>query len=253
MTAGAARQGATMNFTTSWEAGLAAGQRLMTIFPPADLLALGLCFLLWLFHGWLVDYSRWSRLSLTASVTEHRMRWMLRLCQRDQRIFDGALIGNLMHSISFLASATILILGGIVALLGSADRFYETVHEMPFMVPATKEQLVLKLLSIGLLFVYSFLKFTWALRQFNYCCILVGSAPMHDSLIEDQRSFAKQAARVNELGARSFNQGLRGYYFALGGVCWFIHPAALVGATLLVVAILWRREFHSRTRRAMRG
>lgn len=222
-------------------------------FSPLDIIALVFFWVVWFGFGWLVERSAWAKLSLTYAVTQHRLRWMMRMCERDQRIFDASLTGNLMHSTSFLASGTILILGGIIALLGSIDRLYEAVQTMPFILPVSKGFLEIKVMVLGLVFVYSFLKFTWSLRQFNYCCIIMGSAPNLTVLSEEKRNFAKQAARVGQLAARSFNQGLRGYYFSLAAVGWFIHPIALIVGTLMVLAILWRREFYSKTRAAMRG
>ena len=49
----------------------------------------------------------------------------------------------------------------------------------------------------------------------------------------------------------SFNGGLRAYYFALAALTWFIGPYPFMAATLWVVMILIRRQFVSRTFRAM--
>lgn len=221
--------------------------------PPLDAAALVICFGLWQAFGYLVDYSRWSKISLTAAVNAQRLDWMRRVTERDNRIVDSALIGNLMHSVSFFASASVLILGGVAAMIGAGDRTYTTIQGIPFLPTASKDLFETKLLLLGIVFIYSFLKFTWSLRQFNYCCILIGGAPLPGADDDAKQAFAAGAARVNELGARSFNQGLRGYYFALATLAWFLHPVAYIAATVAVVLILWRREFHSRTRRALRG
>ena len=63
--------------------------------------------------------------------------------------------------------------------------------------------------------------------------------------------FAEHAARLNALAANSFNRGLRAYYFALALMTWFIHPAGMVAATVAVVAVLYRREFRSKTLKAL--
>ena len=226
----------------------------MTIFgfPVADVVALGVSIGLWMSFALIMDYSRWRVQTLTHAVNAERYHWMLRLTERENRVNDGGLIGSLMRSVSFFASASIIILGGVTAALGAVDRGEDTMRALPFLPVISKELLEVKLAVIGLVFVYSFFKFTWSLRQFNYCCILVGGAPSPDASLEIRRAFAKRATRVNELGGRSFNEGLRGYYFALATMGWFVHPLAFVGATLWVVWILWRREFRSRTRQALR-
>jgi uncharacterized membrane protein len=38
---------------------------------------------------------------------------------------------------------------------------------------------------------------------------------------------------------------LRAYYFSFAALAWFFSPIALVMATLLVVLVLYGREFHS--------
>jgi len=45
--------------------------------------------------------------------------------------------------------------------------------------------------------------------------------------------------------AEAFNDGLRAYYFSFAALAWFISPLAMVLVTLIVVAILYSREFHS--------
>jgi uncharacterized membrane protein len=221
--------------------------------PIADAVALTFSLVMWFAFAIAMDHSPWRERSLTAAVNAQRFEWMLRLTNRENRVNDGSLIGNLMRSISFFASATIIILGGVTASLGAIERGYDATRVLPFLPVVSKELFEVKLLLVGLVFIYSFFKFTWSLRQFNYCCILLGGAPSPGDPDEEKQAFAKRAARVNELGARSFNQGLRGYYFALATLGWFIHPAAFSGSTVWVVWILWRREFRSKTRLALRG
>jgi uncharacterized membrane protein len=218
-----------------------------------DIVAPLLSFGLWQTFGFIVDYSSLSKNSLTAAVNAERLNWMHRMTSRENRIVDGTLLANLMHSVSFFASATVLILGGVAAMAGAVDHTFVTIQGIPFVSAVSKDLFEAKLLLLGLVFIYSFLKFTWSLRQFTYCNILVGGAPRPDEPEDDRSAFAVRAARVNELGARSFNQGLRGYYFALACLGWFLHPLAFIAATMAVVAILWRREFYSRTRRALRS
>ena len=63
---------------------------------------------------------------------------------------------------------------------------------------------------------------------------------------------AAVAARVANRAARHFNTGLRAYYFGLTALAWILHPLALVAATLFVVWELYRREFRSIVREALR-
>jgi hypothetical protein len=48
------------------------------------------------------------------------------------------------------------------------------------------------------------------------------------------------------MAAETFNDGLRGYYFAFAAIGWFFSPIAFIVATVGVVYILYEREFGSR-------
>jgi len=99
-----------------------------------------------------------------------------------------------------------------------------------------------------LIFVRAFFELTWALRQFNYCSILIGGIGMGAEFTPQ----AEVAAKVANRAARHFNTGLRAYYFGLAALAWIIHPAALMAASLLVLRELYRREFRSAVRDALR-
>jgi uncharacterized membrane protein len=47
------------------------------------------------------------------------------------------------------------------------------------------------------------------------------------------------------LAAETFNDGLRAYYFSFAAMGWFFSPLVFVLTTLMVVAILYSREFRS--------
>ena len=54
-----------------------------------------------------------------------------------------------------------------------------------------------------------------------------------------------RAATLVGTAAETFNDGLRAYYFSFAALAWFFSPMAMMGATVLVVAVLYIREFHS--------
>ena len=102
--------------------------------------------------------------------------------------------------------------------------------------------ILLIILVLGVIFVHAFFKFTWALRQFNYCAVLIGAAPK-----SADNAYAQRAAEVSTNASKDFNQGLRAYYFSLAALGWFIHPWMFVAATTLVTVVLHLREHHSTT------
>ncbi len=219
--------------------------------PALDLAALGLLALSWFGYAALADSRAWGPRSLSAAMNVQRLHWLQAMAERDNRIGDAALIGNLMRSVSFFASTTILILGGLVALIGALDRMHALLAGLPFVVEASKEAHAVKVGVLALIFVYAFFTFTWSLRQFNYACILIGGAPPPDAEPPEKAAFVKRAARLHQLAGRSFNGGLRAYYFGLATLCWFVHPLLLMAAVLAVVGVLYRREFKSKTLKSL--
>jgi uncharacterized membrane protein len=90
------------------------------------------------------------------------------------------------------------------------------------------------------IFMYAFFKFTWALRQFNYCATLIGAVPHGPD-----DAFARCAAAVATHASKDFKQGLRAYYFSLATLGWFISPWVFLAASTLVTAVLYWREYRS--------
>jgi uncharacterized membrane protein len=105
------------------------------------------------------------------------------------------------------------------------------------------------ILLIGV-FVYTFFKFTWSIRQYHFCTILIGAAPLATDAREHD-DYIDTLTQVTSHAAEDFNQGLRAFYFAFAAIAWFFHPWLSVASSALVVYILYQREFQSRTLRAL--
>lgn len=215
----------------------------MPFLTPIDTLALVWFLLCWAAYIIVIDYRRRTRPSLHKFTYAYREEWMLRMLERDNRIADASLIGNLMSSVSFFASTTILIIGSLIAALAATQTAVTVLAELPFTERTTPESWIFKISLLLVIFIYAFFKFTWSLRQFNYCCILIGAAPLQVSDPQAQRDYARRTARLHALAGDHFNRGLRAYYFALAILAWFIHPWLFMAASTWVAVILKRREF----------
>lgn len=225
----------------------------MMPFSALDWIALVLFAACWLAYSLVVDRVPAIRAkSVIAAMDEHRRRWMLATLARENRIADMAAIGNLMNTTGFLATTSILILGGLVALLGASDLGQRVVGALPWASVPSQLLWEIKIGLLLLIFVNAFFELTWALRQFNYGSILVGAmSPIRDD--PAGRPQAEAAARVLNRAARHFNTGLRSYYFGLAALAWIVHPVALIAASLFVLRELHRREFRSEVRAALRA
>lgn len=205
----------------------------------------------WLWIGWRTEHPPDNKPSVSVLMKALRREWMEQFVHRDPRIFDANILSNLRESTAFFASACMIAIGGGLALIGNADRISGLARQFD-MAHIPTIQWEVKIVVILLFVVDAFLKFVWSNRLFGYCAIIMGSVP-NDA--NDPRSMprAMQAAEINIRAARSFNGGLRGVYFALGGLAWLAGPAALIVAVSVVLFITWRREFASGSRRVLLG
>jgi uncharacterized membrane protein len=223
----------------------------LATFTPLDAIAPLFFLVAWLGYHWWADAGPGHERSLMARVDEQRRRWMGEMIRRDPRIGDLQLVHVLTQSISFFASSAVLIIGGGLAMLGARERAMAIVAELPFAATSPPFVWQAKVLLLITAFVYAFFKFTWALRQFNYVAILIGSAPSPAAAdTSEAQAHAARAADVANEAADHFNKAMRSFYFGLAVIAWFYNAWAFMALTALVVAIVWQREFRSRTRAA---
>lgn len=214
---------------------------------PLDIAAVCLFFVCWIGYAYYYDFHSRTKNSLLSVMDDFRLNWMREMLKRENRMMDETLIGNLLRSISFFASTSILLILGLITLLKYRDQASEILVTLPYAAPTTPFMWEAKTFLLTLIFIYAFFKYTWSLRQYNYACIMVGAAPPAKERTDIHESYALKGAKLVSNAARHFNMGLRAYYFGFAAMSWFIHPVLFMLATVWVVTVAYRREFHSRT------
>ncbi len=193
--------------------------------------------------------------SLHTSMDRFRREWIVQMIGRDNRMVDVNVMRNVTRSSQFFASTTMLIMGALVASMGYVQQAQDLVQGLPFTVKASARLLEIKMLLLVLIFVHAFFKFSWAIRQLNYCGILVAAAPKQPKPPNDDpeqhASHINRIARIASYAGSNFNHGLRSYYFSVAALGWFLHPWLMMVATVWVVFVLHHREFRSKTVQAM--
>lgn len=222
---------------------------IMKSFDIWDLVAIIWLFGSWWAVGWWTEHPPKGKPSVSVLMKDYRREWMRQFVQREPRIFDGNILSNLRESTAFFASASMIAIGGGLALIGNSERIAGFARQFELGdIPTVKWEI--KILIALLFVVDAFLKFVWSNRLFGYCAIVMGSVPNdpRDPIAEVR---AGQAADLNIRAAKSFNAGLRDIHFGLGALGWLAGPVALIVTTTLVLLITWRREFASGSRRAL--
>jgi len=213
-----------------------------------DALALGLTILAWLLIGRLIERPPANRPSVSLLMQEYRHEWMRQFLTRQPRIFDASMIDNLRQGTAFFASASMIAIGGGVALMGNSALLVGMAGDLP--IPADTTVFRLHALLVIAFLANALLKFIWSHRLFGYCAIQMAAVP-NDHTDPQAALRAEQAGDLNISAAKSFNRGLRSIYFALGSLAWLLGPYALMIATLFTSAVLIRREFASTSREIM--
>ena len=219
-----------------------------------DITALVVFMVCWSGYPLLASWRALHHPSRHSTMDRYRRDLMLRMIERDNRMVDVNIMRNLTRSSQFFASTTMLVLGALIALLGYVQQAMDVVSGLPFTVKASQRLLEIKMLLLVLIFVYAFFKFSWAIRQLGFCSTLIGAAPkMPRENPEQYAAEVNRIAAITSYAGTNFNNGLRGYYFALAAMTWFLHPYLMLIATAWVVFVLQHREFASQTLRALTG
>jgi uncharacterized membrane protein len=220
---------------------------LLSVLPWQDWAAL-----LWFIVAW-IGYVSFAKVkgadkhSLLILTNRERRNWMLASTRRENRVIDGVVVQTLSASPSFFASTTILIIGGLLAVLGTTEKATELVKEIPFAARTTAVVFDIKLFVMLGIFVFAFFRFSWSQRVYGFGALLVGAAPDHDKFDSEAHrlAYAERAGQLMAQAAEAFNDGLRAYFMAFAVVVWLASPFAFAIATAGVVWVLYRREFNS--------
>ncbi|WP_284616450.1 DUF599 domain-containing protein [Aquabacterium humicola] len=225
-----------------------------TLLPALDWAAMLLFFGGWVAYALFAKRRAQIEPTVLATTNRWRWHWMLQATRRENRIVDSAVLQSLSASPQFFASTTILIIGGLLAVLGTTDKASELVREIPFAARTSVLVFDLKLVLLTGIFVHAFFRFTWSLRQYSFGAILVAAVPDAKFIDGDAEriAFADRAGRVMGLAAETFNDGLRAYYMSFAVIGWFFSPWAFIAGTVAVLWVLYRREFRSEVLGALR-
>lgn len=220
---------------------------------PLEIVALVLFLAVWIgfSHAAVGRFS--SKPTLTLLMNRQRETWMRTMAKRDLRMIDTSIMNGLQQGTAFFASSAIFAIGGCFALLGSSQQVLDVLNDLPANAPA-RAVFEAKVLGLIAILAYAFFKFGWSYRLFNYCSILIGAVPILSDKAADEAEVEAailRAAKMNVLGGKHFNAGLRTIFFALGYLGWFIGPWVFMGTTLFVLGVLIRRQFFSAARQSL--
>lgn len=222
---------------------------ILALFSLLDAAAVALFLVAWIGIGRLIERPPTRMPSVSILMKDYRREWMRQMAARPMRMFDSALLATLRAGTSFFASACLISIGGGLALIGNTERLQGVATDLN--LDASMD--VVWEIKIGLallMLTHAMLKFIWSHRLFGYCAVVMGAVPNE---VEHPKTAARaaKAAEINITAALNFNRGMRGLYFALAAMAWLLGAGALIVATALTLAMLYRREFRSVSRQVL--
>ena len=217
-----------------------------------DCLAVGFFAIEWLVYAYTLERSDYGRNSLSARMNIYREVWVRRMLDREARMVDMQIMASLQNGTAFFASSSLIAIGGGLALLRSTNDALAVLSTLPIDLSPSPALWEVKCVGLILIFVYTFFKFAWAYRLFNYVAILFGAMPPASRRdTPEAEAHVLRTARLFESAGRHFQRGQRAFFFALGYLGWFVSPWVLFVTTAAVVIVTWRRQFASHAWKAM--
>jgi len=217
-----------------------------------DIAAVGFFAIEWLVYAITLERSTYGLNSLSARMNVYREIWVRNLLHREARMVDMQIMASLQNGTAFFASTSLIAVGGALALLRATNDALAVIGALPFDITPSPALWEIKCIGLILIFIYTFFKFAWAYRLFNYVAILFGAMPpadQHDT--PEAEAHVLRTTRLFESAGRHFNRGQRAFFFALGYLGWFVSPWVLFVTTAAVVIVTWRRQFASNAWLAM--
>ena len=214
--------------------------------------ALALFVALWAGYPYLTLWLGRTRGAINLDMTAIRLAWMRAMARYpERRLLDGQLLGHTLNTATFFASTNLILIAAVAGALFGGERTYRAILDIPLLSHGPRLLFEFKLILVLLTLAGGLFDFIWAIRQLGYCLTLTGAAPQGMAPAQADR-YALAAGRIFDHTIKSYNAGVRAYYFSLAAAAWLIQPIAFALCALGAVALLLARQTISPTALAVR-
>jgi uncharacterized membrane protein len=213
--------------------------------------AIALLFVSWFAYPLILRL--FGRAPLNSQLVIVRQHWIEAATRRPAKPFDAVLLGHITNSIAFFGSATLIVLAGIVSAIANVKAIHVTVSQLHFIAPVSLELFALELGLLAFVLALCFFSFTYALRKLIYTIALFGALPDAGDDCPTRNDLVASATMVLSEAIKTFNFGIRGYYYAIATLCLFLSPFAGAAATLIVTTTLIYRQLATPTAHAIQN
>lgn len=219
-------------------------------FEATHVIAVVMLFACWFSYSRLL--SAVGRGSLNSQLAVVRRHWMSAVTNRTAKPFDAILLGNMMNSIAFFGSATLIVLAGVLSIFTNVQAIHQTISELKILRSSSLELFAMEAGLLAFVLALCFLSFTYALRKLIYSTALIGSLPESTEECPSRDAMIDAATIVLSEAIGTLNFGIRGYYYAIATLGIFVSPYACMAASLMATAVLIYRQLCTPTARAIK-
>ena len=214
-------------------------------------IAIGLVLLSWLAYSWILSLLGHGTLNSQLAVV--RRHWVMAMTRREAKPFDAVLFGHIVHSVAFFGSATLIVLAGVITVFTRLGDLHKTLSNLHFLSHSSIELFALQFGFFTVVLIVCFFSFTYSLRKLVYAIALVGALPEHSRNVPTHDALVGHATTVLSEALKTFNFGIRGYYYAVASLFLFVSPYVSILVTLFVTVTLIYRQVATSTSRAIVG
>jgi len=170
-----------------------------------------------------------------------RRSWVENMLRNGNAITAVQSLRNINMAASFLASSSIVFVGGILYMVISIERTSAIFTGAQTITPQDY-LLFFKFLCLIIMFLTSLVNFSLCIRLLNYLAILVGSSTQ---VIEETvgESAVDYITRLFSRAGSHYTFGMRGFYYSIPLIFWFLSTTLFLVVTLLILILTLRLDF----------
>jgi uncharacterized membrane protein len=185
------------------------------------------------FYGYHAVYFYISRRRIHAT-RKGRMRQavagaLMHAIEQDDHLLVVHQLRNIIMSVTFLASASVLLLSFIISFSG----VWETIIELPQLPSRGLRPQDYPIWTIIFTLAVSFFSFLVALRYFNLLSVLISAPPQALHEMEGTEPL-KYLTDLFMRGSDSYTLGRRGFIYSVVASVWFFNVWVFIAVTVLV-------------------
>ena len=190
--------------------------------------------ILGVYHIRLAFWVRRRPLETSIGVTNHlRSVWAMNIMENHRETLAVQTFRNWIMASSFLASTAVLISLGILNTAIKPSVSSQISHALNLAGSPSEAMWLIKMLSLFVVFFFSFFNFTLAIRYFNHASFDLGIPGKTNGV-------ANHDFMTDGINHASFHYtlGMRGYYLAIPLGLWIFGPIWMLAGTIVLVLVL---------------